>query len=262
MSRLARPLAGLAMLALLVAACGGGSSPAPGAATAEPGSTAAPPAATDAPTAAPTSAGAVPDLTAGAAALADLDSYRMKVTMAMKGLESAAFAAFGDGLIMDATVVMKPEKAVDMTVSMGTADQKLEMGYRVIGDKAWVNLGNWMEASAEDAKSTIDSFAPEKMFGGFSSVKGMSAVGDETKSGVATTHFAASGTDFASDLNEMFGLANGTWTVDYWVAKDGGYPVAYTVEGKGDGDTSFLMSLEISDINSASNVVEAPATGS
>lgn len=266
MSRLARPLTAFAALALLLGACGGGSSPAASSASSpEPGATptspaATSPAATDAATAAPTAAGGVPDITTGAAALANLDSYHMKITMAMNGLDNTTFAAFGDGLAMDATIVTKPEKAVDMTVSMGTTGQKLEMGYRVVGDKAWVNLGSWMEASAEDAASTIDSFSPEKMFGGFSSLSGLNAVGDETRSGVATTHYTATGSAVTSELNDTFGLENGAWTVDYWVAKDGGYPIAYTVEGKGSNDAWFSMSLEVSDINSPSNAVEEPAT--
>lgn len=257
MSRSTRLLPGFAALALLLVACGGGSSPAPDGATAQPGSTATAPAATQTETAAPTDAGTVPDITTGAAALADLDSYHMTVTMAMAGVDSSLYAGFGDGLVMDATVVTEPVKAVDMTVSMGAADQKLEMGYRVIGDKAWMNLGSWVEAPTEDAEEMIDGFSPEKMFGNFS-VTGLNAVGDETKNGISTTHYAATGTEYAADLNEMFGIANGTWAVDYWVAKEGGYPVAYTVEGKGTNGASFLLALDISDINSPSNVVEPP----
>jgi hypothetical protein len=269
MSTRIRALAGLAALAIVVAACGGSASPAPSsaggtapAATATPAPTegAATAAPTAEPTAAPTTAGGVPDITTGAAALSNLDSYRMKVTMGMKGLESSVFSAFGDGLAMDALVVLKPEKAADMKISMGTADQKLEMGYRLIGDKAWINLGgdSWMESTAEDAQATMDSFAPEKMFGGLGSFSGMSPVGEETKNGVATTHYSASGADVAGMLNDTLGLANGTWTVDYWVAKDGGYPVAYTVEGKGASDAFFNMALEVSDINNAANKIEVP----
>jgi hypothetical protein len=186
----------------------------------------------------------------------------MKITMAAEALDSSLVAAFGDGLAMDTTIVLRPERAADMAISMGPADQKLEMGYRVIGDRAWVNLGSWTETSAEDAEATMDSFAPEKMFAGFGSLPGLTAVGEETKNGVATTHYTATGTDYAGMLNEQIGLANGTWTVDYWVAKDGGYPVAYVLEGAGDGDARFSTELELSDINSPSNQVEVPVTGS
>lgn len=263
-------LAGVAALALLVAACGGSSSAAPstGATAAPPTSEATmpaetSPAATEAATAAPTTEGTVPDITTGTAALANLESYRMTITMAMKGLQESLFSAFGDGLTLDATIVTTPVKAADLTMSMGTAGQTMDIGYRLIGDKAWINLGgdSWMETSAEDAGSTVDSFAPDQMLRGFSNLSGMSAVGDEEKNGVATTHYTASGSELAGALNDQIGLVDGTWTVDYWVAKDGGYPVAYVVEGKGANDASFSMSLAISDINSPSNTIETPTTG-
>lgn len=266
MSRWIRPLAGLAVLAIAVAACGGSASQAPSTpgSSAAPGATATAPAATDAAvTPAPSTAEGAPNITTGAAALADLDSYKMKITMAMAGLESSLFSAFGDGMTLDSTIVMKPTKAADMKVSMGKADQKLEVGYRLIGDKAWINLGgdSWMESTAADAEKTVDSFAPGKMFGGFSNMAGMNAVGDETKNGVASTHYTASGTAVADALNTQLGLKDGTWTVDYWVAKDGGFPVAYVVEGKGSDSAAFSMALEISDINNPSNTIEAPTVG-
>lgn len=266
MSKWARPFVGLGALVLAVAACGGASSSTPpDQGTAAPAVTEAP-AATEAPTPAeatpiPSPDAAGPDIGGAAAALADLDSYHLAITMAMEGLESSMFGAFGDGLEMEGVVVVEPVKAADITMSMGAADQRLEVGYRVIGDQAWVSLGDgWMETPAEDAQQTIDSLAPEKMLGSFSGVPGLVPVGEETKNGVETTHYSASGDELGEMIGSSIGLADATWTVDFWVAKDGGYAVSYAIVGEG-ASGSFEMTLDVTDINSPSNVVEPPPAG-
>lgn len=260
MSSRARSLAGLAIIALVVGACGGGASASPSTAgSSAPGASSAP-AASDAPaTAAPTSAGQGPDLGGAAAALADLDSYHLKTVMTMKGMEDSLFAAFGDGLEMEGTIVFKPEQAADLTISMGTAAQKLEMGYRLLGDKAWISLGGdtWTETAAADAKTTIEGFAPAKLLGSFSGMTGLTAVGDESKNGVDTVHYQASGSAVGEAVGNSIGLPGADWTVDLWVAKDAGYAVGYAIVGTSDAG-SFGMTLDVSDINSPSNIVEAP----
>jgi hypothetical protein len=261
MIKWSRPLVGLATLVLIAAACGGGASGSP-AATAE-GS--APPAATDAPatgapsaTETPAAGGDGPDVAGAAAALADLESYDLKITMRMEGVEESMFAAFGDGLTMEGTVIFKPVRAADITMSMGTADQPMDIGYKVIGDQAWVSLGDaWIETPADDAQQTIDSLAPEKLVTGFGTIPGLDTVGDETRNGVATTHYRASGDDLAAMLGDTLGLTDATWTVDFWVAKDGGYAVGYSVTGQGTTGL-FEMTLDVSGINDPSNAVEPP----
>lgn len=261
MSSWPRPLVGCAALVLVIAACGGGGGASPAAPTdgaATPAVTQAP-SPTDAPsTVAPTDAGTAPDIGGAAAALADLESYHLKITMKMDGVESSMFSAFGDGLTMEGTVIFKPVKAADITMSMGTAAQPMDIGYRVIGDKAWVSLGDaWMETPAEDAQSTIESLAPEKLLGSFSSVTGLVAVGEETRNGVATTHYRASGAELGAAMGSSLGLSDATWTVDFWVAKDGGYAVGYSVVGES-ATGSFEMTLDVSEIDNPANTVEPP----
>lgn len=262
MSSWTRPLAGCAALVLAIAACGGGGGSSPGAsspATTAPAATEAP-AATDVPaTAAPTEGGAAgPDISGAASALADLDSYHLKITMSMEGVEDSMFSAFGDGLVMEGTVIFEPVRAADITMTMGPAEQQMTVGYKVIGDKAWVSLGDaWMETPADDAQSTIDSLAPDKMLGSFSSVTGLAPVGDETKNGVATTHYSASGEELGAAMGTALGLADATWTVDFWVAKDGGYAVSYSVKGEG-AKGSFEMTVDVTEIDNPANTVEPP----
>ncbi len=260
MSSRARSLAGLAVIALVVGSCGGGATASPSTeGSSAPGASSAP-AASDVPaSAAPTSAGQGPDLSGAAAALADLDSYHLKTVMTMQGMEDSLFAAFGDGLQLEGTIIFKPEQAADLTISMGTAAQKLAMGYRLLGDKAWISLGSdtWTETTAEDAKTTIEGFAPAKMLGSFSGMTGLTAVGEESKNGVDTVHYQASGSAIGDAVGNSIGLPGADWTVDLWVAKDAGYAVGYAIVGKSDAG-SFGMTLDVSDINSPSNTVVAP----
>ncbi len=263
MSRCTRPLVGLAALVIAIAACGGGASPAaPTTSSTAPGATDAPATSEPASTVAPTEdAAAGPDIGGAAAALADLNSYHLAITMTMQGLESSMFAAFGDGLTMEGTVIFEPVKAADMTMSMGTAEQKLDVGYRVIGDKAWVSLGTgWIETPAEDAQKTIDSLAPEKMLGSFSGLTGLTPVGEETKNGVETVHYTASGEELGAMMGSSLGLPDAEWTVDFWVAKDGGYAVSYAIVGTG-SNGSFEMTLDVTEINNPANAVEPPPAG-
>jgi len=266
MSSWSRPFTALAALALALAACGGAASPAPPAGgTSAPGTPAAAasaaPAPSDAaPTVAPSAAGQGPDVAGAASALADLDSYHLKIGMKMEGLENSTFSMFGDGLEMEGTMIVRPTQAADIAISMGAEGQKTEMGYRLVGDQAWVRIGDsWMESSAADAQSTIDSFAADKMLGSFSGVSGMTAVGDETKNGIETTHYSASADAVGRALGSSIGLPDATWSMDFWVAKDAGYAVAYAVEGKG-ASGSFEMTLDVTDINNPANAVEKPAT--
>ncbi len=267
MSSKGRLLAAFATLSLAFAACGGTASPA----AETPGSTA--PAASSAPSssdpapvttpAAVATAGTTgADISGAATALADLDSYHLLITMKTQGLDEGAFAMFGDGMEMEGTIIFRPTKAADMSISMGAAAQKLAMKYRVIGDKAWVSMGDsWMESPEADAQSMIDSFSADQMLGSFGGVGGLTAVGDETKNGVATTHYTAAADAVGQAVGSSIGLADAKWSMDFWVAKEGGYAVSYAIAGK-NASGSFEMNLDVTDINSASNVVEVPTVGS
>lgn len=264
MSSWTRPLAGLAALALALSACGGGASPpattgGSGAPVTSAPSTAGTPAPSDAqPTVAPTTGDQGPNLSGATAALANLDSYHLKTVMKMQGLESSMFSIFGDGMVMEGTIIFRPSKAADISISMGTEAQKTDMGYRLVGTEAWVRIGDsWMVSTAEDAQASIDAFSPDKMFGSFG-VTGLRAVGDESKNGVATTHYQAPADAVGAALGKSIGLADATWSMDLWVAKEAGYAIAYSVAGKA-ASGSFEMTLDISKINDPGNTVEKPA---
>ena len=245
-------VAGLAAT-LLVAACGGGSG-----ATTAPGATS--PAAT---TGAAAATAPAPQGSGGIGgsitALENLSSYKFAITMAAEGSANFSLVQSGGSMTIGGTVIVKPAIAMDMTMSTKDATgTQTAFGYRIIGDKAFISLGPdaWMETSAADAQSTVDSFKPENFMTNFGSLDQMQAVGDETKNGVATTHYKGTA---PTSVGSMFGLPTGTWTMEAWVAKDGGYLVSSALVGEAT-DGKFTMSVDISDLDSPNNTVEPPAS--
>jgi hypothetical protein len=239
---------------LLVAACGGSSATtAPGAtgAAATPGATA---------TAAPASQDTGGAGIGGAVtALEDLSSYKFAIGMAAEGTASFSLVPAGGGMTISGTVIVKPEIAMDMTMTTKDASgTQAAFGYRIVDGKAYVSLGPdaWMETSAEDAQSTVEAFKPEKFMASLGSLDTMKPVGDETRNGVACTHYQG---EAPATMGAMFGLPSGTWTMEAWVAKEGGYLISSALVGEAT-DGKFTMSVDISDLDSPDNTVEAPAT--
>jgi hypothetical protein len=247
-------------ITLLVAACGGSSAtPTPGgtspAATTGPAATG--PAATTGPAASEAPGGA--GIGGAVTALGDLSSYKFAITMATEGSATFSLLSGGGSLTIGGTVIMKPEVAMDMAMTTtNKAGASSTFGYRVVGDKAYMSLGpdQWVETSASDAQSTINAFKPENFMASFGSVDSLQAVGDETKNGVATTHYKGQA---PTSMGSMFGLPTGTWTMEAWVAKDGGFLVSSALLGEAT-DGKFSMTMDVTDLNSGDNKVEAPAS--
>ncbi len=289
-----RALLALALTAALVAACGSGSLPSTGAGTQAPAATQASaptPVASEAeteetevPTAAATAAPTeAPAATSGATAasggneaeklqgsaakLADLTSYRMKMQMA-----GGTFEALGTGLLtFDVVVVLKPEKALQMTMTgiSGLGEFGSDgIGYIVIGDEAWVTMGGaTFPDTSGNAAAQWDSFSPEKMFGSMYTdyLTGMKAVGEEQKNGVATVHYTADQATLdaaAESLGALIGEGATGWTMDLWIAKDGGYMISAVMGAQAaaaaSGSGAFYLSIDISNINDPSNKVTRP----
>ena len=252
---------------LALAACGGGStpaaSPAPGATQAA-GSTAAPAptsggGATEAPAASPAGGGI--NIGGAAASLENLDNYSFQIEMKAEGGSEFMMVPAGGSLVMKGDVVLKPTPAVDVTMTTSDGGTASAIGYRIIGDTAYINLGgdSWMSAPADDAAKAVDAFKPEQMLGSYSSLEGLSKVGEEDKNGIPSDHYSST-----SDpgIGDMFGLPGATWTSDVWVARDGGYVVsaAMTATGKsasGEQGT-FVMTVDVTGANDPNLVIEPP----
>ena len=250
-------------LALLLGACGGSTTASP---TAAPTSPAATPVATTGPTGAASPTASPAEATPAASegqdpigALADLDSYKLAMTIASENV-AGGIAAMGD-ISISGTFVLEPEAAADLLLAIGEPGQALEMRIVEVGGKTYVDMGGGLTEGGASQSSLVSSFSPDKLLGGFSTyTPQMQVVGDETKNGVATTHLTATPALMAAAAASLssLGLDDATWSWDVWIAKDGGYAVSYVMEGRGAGDASMAISLDLTDANSPSNVVQAP----
>lgn len=247
-------------VSLVVAACGGSTSsaaPASGTAAA-PGPTTGTGAST-APGASPGS-GAI-DIGAAAAGLDNLDNYSFRIAMQAGGGSDFMMVPSGGSLTMEGDVLLKPSEAVDVTMTTSDGTNESEIGYRIIGDTAYISLGgdSWMAAPADDAENAIDSFKPDQMLGSYSSLEGLAKVGEEEKNGIATDHYASTADP---GIGDMFGLPGATWTSDVWIAKDGGFMVSALMVATGTNEAgeagTFTMSVDVTGANTPGLTIEPP----
>jgi hypothetical protein len=165
--------------------------------------------------------------------------------------------------------VNKPDKAqtLDMIQKDASGNVTDETNYIVIGDQTWTKSGSdtkWQEIPAAQAPaflSFLTSFRPEQLFSMYFApgAADNTVVGDEQKNGVATTHYRG-GASIGAILSAIAGVS-GTWSSDVWISKDGGYLVHSEVSVAGANASSggsFAVVVDITDINSSSNVVTAP----
>jgi hypothetical protein len=263
MSRLRRAMVVSLSASLLLAACGGGSTPA-----ATPGGdgSAAPVAAetqAGGATTAPDGAAASGAISLGnaASALNDLDNYRFRIGMSSTGTADFVGVPNGGSLVMDGAVIFRPEPQaaeIVMTTKGGSADGALSM--RIIGDKSYVNMGGdqWIESGATDGASQINAYRPDSLLGSYAGVQGLQKVGEEDKNGIAADHYQST-----QDMGyaAMFGLPDGKWVMDVWIAKDGGFVVATqaTAEAKEGAETgSFTMTVDVVGANDPTLKIEVP----
>lgn len=198
---------------------------------------------------------------AAAKALDDLTSYRFRVSVT--GSTAGAPAA-GEGMTMEGTVVLSPERAMDLTIAAGlTGDEALR--YVLIGDQAWMDMGSGgsMPMDTQTIEEMFESFSPAELFatsyGDY--LDGMTLVGDEEKNGVATRHWSASESTLAAAAT-LYGGGVADWQMDTWVSRDGGYLVSAVMGGSvtAEGETSsYQVAIDLFDIDSPTNVVKPPA---
>lgn len=278
--RSSRSLALVASAILLVAACGGSAATAPpptpqptsaAAATATPAASLPP--ASAAATAAPGgSSGTGSDVSGAATALANLTSY--KFTMKLEGMLGGALpAASGEGsgtFTMAGTVILKPERALEITMSGlgGGETAGIGLRYLIVGDKVYMDLGGTTMEVPQDQGTNVEdmfnSFSPQEMFGKTYGdyANQLERVGEEQRNGVATIHYKASATALSAFQDLVGGAGYTDWQMDLWIAKDAGYMVSAVTGGtvKADGQESkYLVSIDITNVNDPSNKVTKPS---
>lgn len=225
-------------------------------ATPEPRPTATPTEIDEAPTPRPVPSGGL-DLIAAADALADLDSYRVKVVS--RGLVPASTA---DGEVtMSSTLIQgaEPAAAFTMTGVDGLDGGRLQA--IVIGEEAWLRSGsgNWLRSpgGAADFDAAFTTLSPIGLVSGFEGLAlAINRVGEERKNGEPATHYVSQDGDEAA---AAAGLTHGI--TNLWLATDGGYLVGLTIEGTWDLDgtpTPIRLAIDVTNVNDPANRVSAP----
>ena len=230
------------------------------------------------PTAPPTAAGSGATGVAGAcgldapgeagARLKDLDSYRATIRIAGITGISAGSEPMGE-VSVDLVAVRVPEPAMKLTISGlgGGETASAELTYIVVGDRAWMEIGGLAVEmpgeAAEGLLGTISSLSPETLYstsiGDWAS--GLERVGEESKNGVAAIHCRADLETAAALGQALGGVSTAQWSMDVWVARDGGYLVSAVQKGEiGAGSTtrSYLVQIDVTDVNNPANKIEAP----
>jgi hypothetical protein len=251
---------------MLAAACGGGSTPA---ATAEDGggagttATEAPDATADGGTTSGSTDGEI-NLGGAVSALSDLENFAFRMEMKATGSSEFIMVPKEGALVMEGSVILKPEDKQAADITMTTIENDASpaaIGIRIVDGMSYVNLGGdqWMGSPVDDMTSEMASYKPESLLGGFSSVSGLTKVGDEEKNGIATTHYRG---EDSTGMASMLGLPEGTWTTDVWIAKDGGFVVSQMVTAAakaGADEGTFTMTIDLTKANDPSLTVEKPA---
>ncbi len=227
-------------VALLLAACGGGTASGPASTGGTSSATAA-----AAPSTGVVATGApeeslpfaipsfdIGELTKG---LDNVDSYR--VSASVGGVEQYS-----------GVVVTKPVLSRDITISGGTR-------IVVIGDEAWVAQGSepLKSVPSQLATTMFAAFDPTLMVGMFSGPQwAQSSIdkGTEQKNGVSAKHMLI---DSSTAGVALAGLPPGA-SIDLWIA-DEGYLVAWESKGTTGGD----ISIQVTGVDDPANKVDRPS---
>lgn len=237
---------------LLLAACGGG----------EEEEAEAPPAAAEA-TEAPEEAAQVPVPTD---AFAELESYRYSLRISFESAELAE-EGFGD-VSFDLTGAFVAPDRSQVRVQGDVGGLALEEETITIGSRTWVRSGDtWREGEA--SFDTTD-LAPNAFFAGFDAEQlKVIKPSDETVNGVDSLRYSVDKADVEQlqALSAIFGDGAAledlpeNFSLDLWLAKDGGWPVkmVMTARGASDGEEiNMELSMDITDVDSADIEIEPP----
>jgi hypothetical protein len=258
------------VVGLLVAACGGSSSSAPAGGSGEP-STGPSTAASQEPgeSQEPGASQGGADFSEAASALDALDSYKFSVEISTANAQGSTTVSEGT-TTFSGTVINAPDEASSLHMVTADNDGNVTDDTEIvlIGADAWMRsggaTGEWQALPAGQAGtfvSIFDAFRPEQMFSIYFGPIGedASTVGQEERNGVQTTHYQG-GEAIGAILGAIAGV-QGSWHSDIWIAVDGGYVVHSEAAVQGsdaNGGGSFSVVVDITDIESAANTVEAP----
>ena len=255
-------------LALLVGACSGAASQAPGD-SGTGGAGASQSGGGGASTPAPGSSDVTADNAFGTASnnLDNLDSYKFDVELS----SSSTSAVGSEGTTsFSGTVVHKPDQEQQLDEVEKDADGTTtdELHILIIGSNAWTKQTAsdkyvaFPDAAVTGMIAGLSAFQPEKLFGTAFGTLGSDyhLVGTDSKNGVNSQHFH--GDESIGTFFSALSGTTGTWSSDVWIATDGGYLVSSNVSASGADATSagnFSIDVEITNVNDPANVLTPPS---
>jgi hypothetical protein len=250
---------------LLLAACGDGDekeaeAPPAAAETAEaPEEAEAPPAATEI-------AEEPEDAPAPTDAFADLESYRYSLRISFEGEELAEEGLGALSFDMTGAFVAPDRSRVRIEGDIGGFT--LEEESISIGDRTWVLTGDtWREGEGSFESGEL---APNTFFSDFD-VEKLTVIkpSEETVNGVDSLRYSIDEADIEQleALAAVFGDGDALeelpedFTLELWLAKDGGWPVKMVMTARGPvdgGDFDVEMTMDITDVNDPDIEIEPP----
>ncbi len=259
-------------LALVVAACGGSSSPQPSAsssgapssaAPSEPASASASPSETSAGSEAPSASfGSGPDAQGAAEALANVKKYQLDLKAS-----GIVPVASGASAVTISILVDQDADATKMTIGGFAALPIGGNGLTVItiGQDAWIDptgTGTFLKqpGGAGTYGALAQQYSPASVLKlvPAAALSGLPLVGHESKNGVQTSHYHADAASVPA-LSESLGA---TGVSDMWIADDGGYIVSASSSGTttvNGVDTPIESSIDVSRINDPTISITAPS---
>jgi hypothetical protein len=210
------------------------------------------------------------DFSPAAQNLNDLDSYRFNVEIISANAEGGQGVLLEGTTTMSGTVINAPSEASSLHLVTKDKDGNVtdETEIVLISEGAWLRSGgatsDWEAIPAAQVPiftQLMDGFRPERLFSSYFVPIGTDneRVGDEDRNGLPTTHYRG-GEAVGAILGTIAGV-QGSWTSDIWIARDGAHLVASEAGVQGsdaNGGGSFSLIVNITDIESADNVVEPP----
>ena len=203
------------------------------------------------------------ELTAPAAAFAELASYRYKMRLNIAGAEAEGGAFAFD---VEGAFVAPDRTQVKVKGKLGTLDLQEET--ITIGGRTWVRGdGGW-----EEGEATFGSgdFSPASFLEDFDADElRVLKPTKETVNGVRSLRYKIGRADIEelAKLGALFGGEGGvedlpkTFDIDLWLAEEGRWPVRLVMSATGEaegGEFNFEFSMDVTDVNDESIEIEPP----
>jgi hypothetical protein len=198
-----------------------------------------------------------PALGGAAANLANLTSYKFKMTVAggdfgqtlsLLGVDTTSTTPVN----VTGTIVTNPAKADIKVASIHIIE---------IDGYDYRDAGLGFDQTQMTDKGWADAVSPGTMFNSAISASASAnfqKTDSGTRNGINADHYQASSGAF-DEQAAILGISGATWSGDVWIAADGGYPVSAAVVAKAaDGSVAYEMTFDLSNVNDSANSVVAP----